>query len=293
MHFTLQQLTYALAVAKEGSFQKAAEACHVTQPTLSIQIQKLESSLGLTLFDRSRHPVLPTEEAKEVLAQAQVVLVQAHKLQEQLNNRRTEVAGQFRLGLIPTLSPGLMPYLAPAMQQSYPLVELQVTDLYTRQILDALQREELDAAIIAEPPPVAWLSGVHLGTEPFVAYVGADAQLLKRVDLKKLDGLRLWLLGEGHCLGGQVQQLCRFQASDQTLRYLAGSLDTLVRMVDAQGGITVLPESYTTLMAASQRSNLRPLVNPEGRDLYLLFRRQALREKVRKAVEKLVLQWMM
>lgn len=241
---TLTQLRYLIAVEKHGSFISAAEHCFVTQPTLSLQIQKLEQEIGHELFDRKKSPILVTRMGQKIIDQARKVLLEAARLEELYQSDRP-IAGQLNLGIIPTVAPALLPHLVRSLSLLSPELEFRIFELPTSQIIARLRSEDLDLGILATPLEEKDLTEFPLYYEPFVAYYPPGAVPHSPVSLTNMnrkpggDGLfELVLLGEEHCFRNQSLQLCKGRSP---ARIECGSLDTLRRMVDEGAGMTLLP----------------------------------------------------
>jgi LysR family hydrogen peroxide-inducible transcriptional activator len=283
---TLTQLSYVVAVDSHGHFGRAATACGVTQPTLSMQIGKLERTLGVTLFDRMHSPVIATDVGRAIVEQARVVLRSASRIPEISEEARGVVAGGLRLGVIPTLAPYLLPRFLDSLSRDNPHLELAVEELVTEAILDALRADSLDVGLIATPPGDARLTDHVLFSEPFVAYVSAGHRLarqrvVKAADLSLND---LWLLSEGHCLRSQSVAVCGERtrgAHGLRTRFESGNLETLKRLVERGTGMTLLPAlAAAELATESQRSLVRPFANPAPvRQVRLVQRRADLKRR--------------
>lgn len=263
----LQQLEYVLAVSRHQHFARAAEACFVTQPTLSMMIRKLEDELGIVLFDRSRQPVELTPEGRAVTDYIQQILADVNRLRDYATELRQEVSGEVRLGVIPTLAPYLLPLLLPYLLQKYPALKISVREMVTARLLDALRSGTVDLGLLATPVEDTRLMSIPLVQEPFVAYVSpAEAAFHKRFLLPEdIDPEHLWLLEEGHCLRGQVLNFCELRAKDSDstrLRYEAGSLETLMNLVDAQQGVTILPGLSTRFLSPERIAQIRAFADP-------------------------------
>ncbi|RYZ95774.1 MAG: LysR family transcriptional regulator, partial [Proteobacteria bacterium] len=202
---SLTQLEYVLAVEKHRHFGKAARACHISQPTLSAQIQKLEDEIGFILFDRLKKPVIPTDRGLRYLAVAKTVIREYGKL-AQFSGSDKEVSGELRLGIIPTIAPYLLPLFVTDFTQRYPKAKLIVEELKTESILRALEEDRLDAAILSTPVGKTTLTQRPLYYEPFHLYVAENHALAAKNNLKAadLDGTDLWMLQDGHCFRNQV-----------------------------------------------------------------------------------------
>jgi LysR family hydrogen peroxide-inducible transcriptional activator len=265
---TLTQLRYVAAVDRSRHFGRAARACHVTQPTLSVQLRKLEEELGCRLFDRSRQPVEPTALGARVARQARVVLRESRRVTDLVQEVEGRVEGELRLGVLPTLAPYLVPLVAGPFAEAYPAASVAVQEVTTDAMLEALASDRLDAGLIATEEDGVALR--PLFEESFVAYVN-DAHPLAEadeIDPRALDAGEMWLLGEGHCFRDQVLDLCARAGeanARRPLRFESGALETLRVMVDRAGGLTLLPRLATHYMSASERARVRPLAAPAPR----------------------------
>jgi LysR family hydrogen peroxide-inducible transcriptional activator len=266
---TITQLEYVVAVATYKSFVAAAEKCFVTQPTLSMQIQKLEEELGVKLFDRNKHPVAITAMGAAIVDQARVILAECEKIQELIQDQQNNVMGSFRLAVIPTIAPYILPGLLDGYSRHFPDVKLQVTEMETKQILAALRNNELDAALVSTPLEQNGIKEYPLFTEPFVGYFSEDEPALKKrlISPDDIDLERLWLLNEGHCMRNQVLDLCsdqiqRLQAK-KPYHYESSNVETLRKMVDKNKGLTILPELATFEFNDNQIERVRYFEDPE------------------------------
>ncbi len=248
---TITQLEYAVAVGTYHSFVAAAEKCFVTQPTLSMQIQKLEDELGVRLFDRTKHPIAITEIGEKVIAQARDILTEVDEMSDLISREQAKVTGLLRLAIIPTAAPYILPSLLKAYTEKHPDVQLRAVELETAAAIKALRNGEVDAALVSTPLEERDIKEYPLYSEPFVAYFAqGDPALEKRMVLPAdIDLQRIWLLHEGHCMRSQVLDLCSDQVTkmqaERPYRYESGNVETLRRMVDTAGGLTVLPELAT------------------------------------------------
>jgi len=283
---TLQQLQYIVAVADTGQFSKAARQCHVTQPTLTMMVRKLEDELGVTIFQRGSQPTRPTADGDALIAQARVVLREAGQLKELVTELHTGTAGTYRLGIIPTLAPYLLPLFLSRFANEHPQARLVIDERQTTSILDALRKGQLDVGILAGPLHEEDLEEITLFQEPFLAYFPPRHPLLKqkRIARKDLRKAPLWVLSEGHCLRDQALSVCQHPSSagHDNILYSTGSIETLKRMVNSGSGMTLVPE----LSVNTQEKNVRRFIAPEPvREVVLVVRRPFVR---RKAVDALV-----
>ena len=288
---TLQQLEYVLALDKTRHFVRAAEMCGVTQPTLSAMIQKLEDELDCRIFDRSSHPIVPTPVGEIVIKKAQTVLHSVNLLKESIVSIKGSLSGSFTVAMIPTVAPYLLPGFIAAFQHDYPEVSLRVTEMRTESIIRNLQSAEIDMAILATPLNDPNLLEVPLYYEKFEAYISPKEILFEKQEVAtdEMSDDRLWVLEEGHCLRNQVFNFCKNRKHAST--YEAGSIDTLVKIVDINGGYTVIPELHVELLSDVQKLNVRQIVKPEAtREISLVIRHDYVREGLMNAVANTVKQ---
>ena len=263
---TLVQLEYVTALDALKHFAKAAAHCHITQPSLSMQVQKLEEELGVQIFIRT-NPVTTTETGQIIIEQAKKILAEAHMMQQLIQQEKNIIAGTLKIGIIPTLAPYLLPQFLQALIKKYPQVRLSVHELTTENIIRQLKNRVLDAGIMATPLNIAELKETILFNEEFVAYVSRKEKLFNKKYLLPgdIDVHSMWLLEEGHCLRNQVMNLCALQKDASIERhfdYAAGSIETLKNFVDKNGGITLLPELATYDMTNAKKNMLRYFKSP-------------------------------
>ncbi len=286
---TLQQLEYVVAIDTHRHFAKAAAACFVTQPTLSGMVKKLEEELGVVLFDRSKSPVVPTAEGVALVEQARAVLKEADLFSRMAHVSLEQEADELRIGIIPTVAPYLLPLFLGRFMQTYPHMQLRIEELTTDVIVDRLARETLDVGLMATPLNVPGLRESVLFRERFLVFAAPSEQIARKryVLPADIDPDRLWLLEEGHCMHTQVLNLCELQkaGAHANLTYLSGSIGSLMRLVRAQGGMTIIPELATVDMDRRQREWLHPFKAPvPAREISAVTYRHSLKER---ALEKL------
>ncbi|MFT4194590.1 LysR substrate-binding domain-containing protein [Ottowia sp.] len=263
---TLTELKYIVAVAREKHFGKAAEACFVSQPTLSVAVKKLEDELELKLFERSAGEVTVTPLGEEIVRQAQSVLEQAAEIKEIARRGKDPLGGPLRLGVIYTIGPYLLPDLVRQVIARTPQMPLMLQENFTARLLEMLRTGEIDAAILAEPFPDTGLAIAPLYDEPFMAAVPADHPLAcgEWVSSEQLKGEHMLLLGTGHCFRDHVLQVCpefaRFASSAEGIRksFEGSSLETIQHMVAAGMGVTLVPRLAVPARADDGRA--APLV---------------------------------
>jgi LysR family hydrogen peroxide-inducible transcriptional activator len=291
---TLTQLNYILAVDRCRNFAQAAKECFVTQPTLSMQIQKLEDYLQIIVFDRSKSPVEPTPMGKKVLEHARKVMQNASELEELSKALRGEVAGEFVLAVIPTLAPYILPLFVQKFVEEFPQVELKIYENQTDEIIRLLKEGKIDGGILAAPLEVKEIQEEHLFYEPFRIFLSPSHELLKKknLDEKELDIREAWLLKEGHCLRAQALQLCQFNKASNTNRHLyfeAGSLETLVNMVKSSKGFTVLPYLAAVNLSAPDQKLIKEFKNHVPvRDICFVTGPLSMKKSIEKALVKVI-----
>lgn len=292
---TLVQLEYLLAVDTYRHFSTAAEKCFVTQPTLSMQLQKLEEELGVQLFDRSRVPVRPTEIGKEIIAQARVVVTESKKIQEIVQGQKKDLAGELRIGVIPTLAPYLMPLFITSFLEKYPQVRVVVQEMLTDQIVEKLNHELLDVGLLVTPLNDKNIKELLLFYESFVCYINPKHPLARQTTIRpeQLDPDELWVLNEGHCFRSQVLNICNTTSSagqQHKLDYKSGSLETLKRIVEKQHGLTLLPELSVLELPENKQKFVHPFVAPQPqREVSLVVHRSFLKKKLIEALQQEIL----
>lgn len=273
--FTLRQMQYALAVAETRNFRRAAERCSVAQPSLSAQLAALESSLGVLIFERGRGGVRVTPPGEALLARMERILAEGRELAQEAHAYLDPLAGSLRLGIIPTLAPYALPFLVPALREAFPRLLPLWTEAHTDTLVAALQRSELDGAILALEADLGDLEHRVLGRDPFRVCLPKEHHLARRkqaLRVQELEGERLLLLEDGHCLRGQALAACE-GARVEELGYRATSLPTLVQMVGSGAGITLLPRLAVATEAARASVVTRPIAEPAPfRTLALVWR---------------------
>lgn len=291
----LQQLEYIIAIDKYRHFVKAAEACFVTQATLSMMIKKLEEELEVKIFDRSKQPVIPTDIGEKIILQAKITLQHAQKIKELVNEEQDKISGNLRIGIIPTLAPYLLPLFLPSFLKNYPLVKVQISELTTEEIIQRLERNEIDAGILATPLENKMLIEKPLFYEEFVVYASKTEKFMHKKYLlaEDIDVNRLWLLEEGHCLRSQVINLCELKNKEKEVHQLdfaAASIETLKKIVEINDGITIIPSLALADMTEKQKLNLRYFKSPAPvREIGLVTYRHFIKEKLLLSLENEIL----
>ena len=280
----IQQLEYILAVDTYRHFAKAAEHCRVTQPTLSMMIQKLEDELGVKLFDRNTQPVSPTPAGRKVIDQARVVLYQTSLIKEIVNEEEQSLKGIFRLAVLPTIAPYLLPRFFQQLSEKHPDLDIRIKEMQTAPTLKALIDGKIDAAIIANQPTENLLQGETLYYEQFYAYIARNENLFKKNLVRSSDvsGERLWLLDEGHCFRDQLMRFCQMEKVKlRQAAYQLGSLETFMRMVEGGNGITFIPELAIYQLSDQQKELVRPFAIPRpAREIVWVTRKDFIRHTI-------------
>lgn len=264
----IQQLEYIIAVDRYRHFAKAAEKSFITQPTLSMMIQKLENELDVKIFDRAKQPVIPTKEGVEIILRAQQIIAEVSRLKDFTNELKGEIAGEIRLGIIPTLAPYLLPLFLKSFTIKYPHLKIYIKEMVTDDIVVKLKTGDLDMALLATPLHESSLEEHHLFYEEFFAYASQLEKLPKKKYIlpSQINPDHLLLLEEGHCMRSQVFNLCSLKKPDsktENLFYEAGSIETLINLVDKDNGITIIPQMATLHLTTKQQRNIREFANPK------------------------------
>ncbi len=287
---TITQLHYVLAVAEHQNFTLAAEKSFVTQPTLSMQIQKLEDELDIQIFDRSKKPIQLTEIGREIVAQARSVVSEANRMQDIVDQAKGFIGGEFRLGIIPTIMPTLLPMFLNNFIKKYPKVQLRVEEMTTEQIIQNLYDGHLDAAIAATPLEDENILERPLYYEPFVAYLPQGHNLLKKskIAVEDLDPDDILLLEDGHCFKQNVMNLCKANKnSDRSFQLQSGSFETLVKLTDEGLGMTLLPYLHTIDVCRDGKDQLRYFAEPSpAREVSLIYHKRELKMQITEALKE-------
>ncbi len=286
----LQQLEYIVALDLHRNHVKAADHCHVTQPTLSMMVKKLEDELGAKIFDRSQ-PLKPTAAGEIVIQRARQILQEVKNLKDFIKAEKDSIEGEFRLGVIPTLAPYLLPRFLNEFLEKHPSVSFTVVEMQTEDIIKQLKSNRLDIAILVTPLDDKEIREMPVFYEPILLYTSEHLKYYQqdKVDVKSLSQDNLLLLEEGHCFRGQVMNLCTAKGKKvhHQLNYQSGSFETLKAMVDNNYGYTLIPE----LAVNNKNKHVKHFTSPEPvREVSLAvhqgFVKEALLTKLRDAILK-------
>ena len=261
---TLTQLEYIVAIDEYRHFATAAEKCFVTQPTLSMQIKKLEDDLGVIIFDRSRQPVVPTDIGAKLVEQARLTLASTERIKEIIREDKQEVEGTLKIGIIPTLAPYLLPIFIGHYIRKYPAIKVEVEELVSEEIIRRLKHDLIDAGLFVTPYPDEKIQCCPVFYEEMLVNAQPDQALLKKekIEVSDIANSYIWMLGDGHCFRDQVINLCEMsgvQHKGLPFEFESNSLETLMRIVDKEGGFTLIPELAMQYMPESKKKQVRVL----------------------------------
>jgi LysR family transcriptional regulator, hydrogen peroxide-inducible genes activator len=290
---TLTQLEYIVALDTYRHFVLASEKCFVTQPTLSMQIQKLEEELDVKIFDRTKQPVIPTEIGAAIIAQARIALREASVIKQVIAEQKDNMSGEIRIGIIPTLAPYLLPQLFKNIREKYPQINLVIKETITEEIVQELKYNRLDCGIVVTPLKDNSIKEDILFYEELFVYVSKKNALhdKKYVIPSEIDPNQLWLLEEGHCFRSQILNLCELRKySNINFKYETGSIETLKRMVDKSDGITILPELAVMEFSQAQMKHVKRLKDPSpAREVSLVTHRDHVKMRLINSLKEEIL----
>ena len=283
---TLTQLEYIVAIDEYRHFATAAEKCFVTQPTLSMQIKKLEDELGVIIFDRSRQPVVPTDLGAKLIEQARMTLSATQRIKEIIQEEQQEVEGTLKIGIIPTLAPYLLPVFIGHYIRKYPAVKVEVEELVSEEIIRRLKRDMLDVGLFVTPYHDEKIVERPVFYEEMLVYAHPDSELLKKKEVGHEDIVTsdIWMLGNGHCFRNQVVNLCEMSASQHKnlpFEFESNSLETLMRIVDVEGGFTLIPELALQYMSPEKKKQVRSIANTKPlREVSVIYSRHFTKQRL-------------
>jgi LysR family hydrogen peroxide-inducible transcriptional activator len=287
---TITQLEYALTVQRTGSFVSAARNLQISQPALSQQINKLEKEVGIVLFDRSVQPIVCTDDGDQFLLRAQEIVSSSRSLLNFSEELQNTYSGDLYIGIIPTLSPFLVPLFTPSLQEDFPDLKLDISEMITEQVVDKVRRGDLDAGIISTPIHAVGIKSEPLFYEKFFIYAPGRQDSVMKMNIRNLNTDELWLLEEGNCFRDQVTDLCHLNTGklSKPMKYRCNSIDSLIRIVDHQGGITILPELTTISLNEDQLPGLAP-VEGKVREIGLITRTAVAKTRFIKVLKEYIL----
>ena len=289
---TFIQLEYIVALDTWRHFAMAAAKCFVTQPTLSMQIQKLEVELGVKIFDRSKQPVIATEAGAAIIDQARKIIAEKNVINEIIQQKKGVLIGELRIGIIPTLAPYLLPLFVQSFNKKYPNVKLIVNEMMTEFIVSRLREGRIDVGILVTPLQENGIKEHVLFYEELLVYVSKKNATYKKhyILAQDIDPNKLWLMEEGHCFRSQIVNLCELHKASESgshFEYEAGSIETLRRMVELNDGITILPELTTLDLSAKQLQLIRQFKKPAPmREVSIVVHRDFVKKRLIEALKE-------
>ncbi len=290
---TITQLQYVLAVAEYQNFTLAAQKSFVTQPTLSMQVQKLEDELDILIFDRSKKPIAITEVGKKIVAQAKNIVAEAERIKDIVDQDKGFIGGDFTLGIIPTIMPTLLPMFLPTFVKRYPKVNLIIKEQATDTLIRNLQDGHLDAAIAATPLEIEFIKERPLYYEPFVGYVPQNHRLATNHELatEDLNIQDVLLLQDGHCFRDGVVNLCKSpkNSDGDNFQIESGSFETLVNLANEGMGMTLLPYLNTLELDEKKKNNLKHFKKPPpAREISIIYHKSELKIQITDAIREVI-----
>ena len=279
---TITQLKYVLAVAEYKNFTLAADKCFVTQPTLSMQIQKIEEELSIQIFDRTKKPIQLTDIGLKIVTQAKNIVNEADRIQDIVEQQKGFIGGEFRLGIIPTIMPTLLPMFLNNFIKKYPKVKLIIEELNTDEIITKLNNGHLDAAIAATPLQEEKIKEIVLYFEPFVAYIPEQHHHFSKeeIEVGDLNLDEILLLQDGHCFRDGILNLCKNNSKIDINHFQieSGSFETLIKLADEGLGTTLLPYLHTLDLKDADKLKLRHFKEPKpAREVSLIYPKSELK----------------
>lgn len=284
---TIQQMEYIVALDTYRHFVTAAEKCFVTQPTLTMQLKKLEEEIGMAIFDRKQSPLTPTKMGETIILKARAILREVHQLKELVNDEKEGLSGEFTIGVIPTIAPYLIPLFAMNFAHRYPEAKLRFEELKSEDIITALNTDKIDMGLMVTPLSEPNLREVSLYREPFKIYASKQHPLSGKKQVKadivaKMDGL--WVLNQGHCFRNQVLNLCQ-QKKSHSFDFESGSIETIKSLIKHNEGFTLVPE-----LAINQSESSVSFSEPiPSREVSLVVHNGFAKEKLIEALREQIL----
>jgi len=287
---TITQLRYVLAVADHKNFTKAAEHAFVTQPTLSMQIHKLEEELGVEIFNRNKKPIALTQVGRKIVEQARNIVNESYRIQDIVEQQKGYIGGKFKLAIIPTIMPTLLPMFLKNFINRYAKVNLKIIELNTADIILKLKSGQIDAAIAATPLEIENIVERPLYYEPFVGYIPESHKLHSKSTLTPddLDTDDILLLEDGHCFKDNILNICKNRNTSLQLPYQieSGSFETLIKLSHEGLGMTLLPYLQTLELSDKLKPNLKNFNNPKpAREVSLIYHKSELKLQIINALQ--------
>ena len=290
---TLTQIQYMIAIAKYGNFTLAEKKSYVTQPTLSMQILKLEEELGVKIFNRKKKPIILTDIGQKILIQAKKIIIESNRMQDTVDREKGIVAGEFHLGIIPTIMPTLLPMFLNSFIKKYKNVNLIIEETNTDDIISHLESGKLDAGIASTPLKNEKIIERPLYYEPFVGYIPKNHRLasIKYITNDDIENEEILLLEDGHCFRNQVLNFCsmNIESKNKKFKIKSGSFETLINLANEGLGITIIPYLNSKNLNIQDKENIKEFINPSpGREISLIFPKSELKLQIIEALKKTI-----
>ncbi len=292
---TITQLRYVLAVAEYKNFTRAAEKVFVTQPTLSMQIQKLEEELSIQIFDRLKKPIALTDVGQKIVEQARNIVNESERIQDIVDQGKGFIGGEFKIGVIPTVMPTLLPMFLTNFIKKYPKVNLEIEEMATESLIERLEEGHLDVGIAATPVEHEGIHKKVLFYEPFEAYIPDNHRLAQqtKIDPNDLDLEDILLLEDGHCFKENVLNLCKAQHQERNrpFQLQSGSFETLINLCNEGLGMTLLPYLHTLNLQERNRNYIHDFIDPvPAREISLIYTKSELKMHIIEALHSIITQ---
>jgi len=289
---TITQLKYVLAVAEHKNFTVASEHCFVTQPTLSMQIQKLEEELNTQIFNRKKKPIQLTEIGKKIIEQAKIIVDESNRITDIVDQQKGFIGGDFKLGIIPTIMPTLLPLFLKTFIKKYPKVNLKIEELTTEEIIKKLSDGHIDVGIAATPLETEFIKERVLFYEPFVGFIPTEHRLFNSdgINVEDLNIEDILLLEDGHCFKESIINLCNALGSkNQNFQLQSGSFNTLIKLSKEGLGMTLLPYLQTLDLNEGDQKYLRKFKEPvPAREVSIIYHKSQLKIQLIEALKNVI-----
>ncbi len=283
----LQQLEYIVALDRTKSFSKAADACFVTQATLSTMVKKLEEELEMVMFDRKASPIITTDCGKRIVEEAKKILYHTGHLKQIASDMKGKIEGELRLGIIPTIAGNLLHRILPVLMKKYPLLKLNIQEITTENVVSLIKNRELDAGIVSTPLSIEEMEEEILYYEKLMVYGHVQHSKTKYIRPNDMINEKMWLLEQGNCLTDQVTKLCSLSPKQlhHNLQFSPNTFDSLLNIVDQMKGLTVIPELYYQDLPAQRKKNIRDFKSPYPvREVSMIYHRPFAKIRLIEAV---------
>ena len=290
---TITQLKYTLAVAKHGNFTVASEKCFVTQPTLSMQVQKLEEELAVTIFNRSTKPIQITEVGEKILVQARKIVEESSRMSDIVSEEKGVIGGTLKVGIIPTVSPTLLPLFLYSFIKKNKKVDLKIEEFTTNSMFEKIEKGEIDCAIAATPLENENIIENPLYYEPFIAYIPQHHGLSGKdlLDIEDLQDSDLLILEDGHCFRNQVLNLCSYNDLNKQYELKSGNFETLINLSNNGPWMTIIPYLHSRLLSDSNKKNIVNFNDPPpAREISMIYSKTQLKLPIINALRSSIIQ---